>query len=59
MLTGARDGEPYALRSVARLAAAVGDLLLSEQLGLVELNPVLVGRGADGHSVAVDAVVRV
>ncbi len=59
MLLGARDGEPYALRSLARLAAAVGDLLLSEQLGLVELNPVLVGRGADGHSVAVDAVVRV
>jgi hypothetical protein len=40
---------------VARLAAAVGDLLIDRGLSLLELNPVLVyERGA----VAVDAVAR-
>ena len=57
VLTGARGGEPYALRSAAELGARVGELLLRTGLSLVELNPVLLGRGSTA-AVAVDAVVR-
>jgi acetyl-CoA synthetase len=42
LLTGARGGAPLDLGAAARLGAAVGDLLLAEGLGLIELNPVLV-----------------
>ncbi len=55
LLTGGRGRTPLDLPAVARLAAAVGELLVERGLSLIELNPVLVyERGA----VAVDAVVR-
>lgn len=58
VLTGARGGQPYAVRAAAELGARVGDLLVRTGLSLVELNPVLLGRGPAGTAVAVDAVVR-
>ncbi|UJA21347.1 acetate--CoA ligase family protein [Thermoleophilia bacterium SCSIO 60948] len=55
VLTGARGGPRLALAALADLASAAGDLLLSERLELLELNPVRVdGAGA----VALDAVAR-
>ena len=55
LLRGGR-GRPTIDRSaVARLAAAVGELLLAENLDLVELNPVIAG--PDG-AIAVDALIR-
>ncbi len=55
LLTGARGGAAVDLRSLAVLAAGAGELLLSERLELLELNPVIAGaRGA----VAVDALAR-
>jgi acetyl-CoA synthetase len=53
ILTGARGGAPLDLAAAARLGAQVGDLLLSEGLALIELNPVLVHE--DG-ALAVDAL---
>ena len=52
LLTGARGGAPLDLGAAARLGAAVGDLLLAEGLGLIELNPVLVH---EHGALAVDA----
>ncbi|MBN1528617.1 MAG: acetate--CoA ligase family protein [Thermoleophilaceae bacterium] len=53
ILTGARGGAPLDLAAAARLGAQVGDLLLSEGLGLIELNPVLVH---EHGALAVDAL---
>ncbi len=53
ILTGARGGTPLDLAAAARLGAAVGDLLLAEGLGLIELNPVLVH---EHGALAVDAL---
>ncbi len=58
VLTGARGGEPYALRAAAELGARVGALLIDKGLSLIELNPVLLGRDPGGTAVAVDAVIR-
>ena len=53
LLSGGRGRPPLDLDAAARLAAAVGELLLESGLGLIELNPVFVDeRGA----LAVDAV---
>jgi hypothetical protein len=40
---------------VSRLAAAVGALLLAEDLNLIELNPVIAGPNG---AIAVDALIR-
>ncbi len=53
LLTGGRGRSPLDLASAARLAAAVGDLLLAADLSLIELNPVFVH---EEGAVAVDAV---
>jgi succinyl-CoA synthetase beta subunit len=54
LLSGGRGRPALDVAAASRLASAVGDLLLAEDLELVELNPVLVG--TDG-AVAVDALV--
>ena len=54
-LLGARGRPPVDLAALARLAAAAGDVLLSEPLTLLELNPVIAGPAG---AVAVDAVAR-
>ncbi len=54
LLTGGR-GEPADVAAVASAAAAAGELLLTEGLSLLELNPVLAGPGG---CTAVDAVAR-
>ncbi len=53
LLTGARGRTPLDMGAAARLGAAVGDLLLAEGLGLIELNPVLVH---EHGALAVDAL---
>jgi acyl-CoA synthetase (NDP forming) len=53
ILTGARGGTPLDVAAAARLGAHVGDLLLSEGLSLIELNPVLVH---EYGALAVDAL---
>ena len=53
ILTGGRGGTPLDLAAAARLGSQVGDLLLSEGLGLLELNPVLVH---EHGALAVDAL---
>ena len=53
ILTGGRGGVPLDLAAAARLGPQVGDLLLSEGLGLIELNPVLVH---EHGALAVDAL---
>jgi acyl-CoA synthetase (NDP forming) len=55
LLTGGRGGEPFDLDATADLAARLGDLLLEQNLGLIELNPVVVHRRG---CVAVDALAR-
>ncbi len=55
LLTGGRGAEPVDLAALSQLAATCGDLLLSEGLGLLELNPVIAR--PDG-AVAVDALIR-
>jgi succinyl-CoA synthetase beta subunit len=55
VLTGGRGRKPVDLAAASRLASAVGDLLLSEHLALIELNPVIVT--PDG-AIAADAVIR-
>jgi acetate---CoA ligase (ADP-forming) len=55
LLVGARGGAAVDVGAVARLAARLGEVLLEESLGLVELNPVIAS--ASGV-VAVDASVR-
>ncbi len=55
LLTGGRGRPPLDLGAAARLAAAVGTLLLEQFLALLELNPVLVG---ETGAVAVDATAR-
>ena len=55
VLDGARGGEPVDVAAIARVASAVGDLLLERGLSVLELNPVIVdGSGAT----AVDALAR-
>jgi acetyl-CoA synthetase len=55
LLLGGRGRQPADLVAAARLAEAVGDLLVQHPLAVVECNPVLVGvQGA----VAVDASIR-
>ncbi len=58
VLLGARGGTPYGMAALARLAVAVGELLLAEGLDLIELNPVLVGSGPEAGVTIVDAVLR-
>ena len=53
LLTGGRGRTPLDLAAAARLAAAVGDVLLAADLSLIELNPVFVH---EQGAVAVDAV---
>jgi len=53
LLTGGRGLEPVAIDAAAALASRAGELLLSEGLALLELNPVSVTRDA---AVALDAV---
>jgi acetate---CoA ligase (ADP-forming) len=53
LLTGGRGRPPLDLPAAARLAAAVGDVLLAADLSLLELNPVFVH---EHGAVAVDAV---
>jgi len=55
VLTGGRGEAPVDLRALALLAATAGELLLTHDLGLLELNPVVAR--ADG-AVALDAVAR-
>jgi acetate---CoA ligase (ADP-forming) len=55
LLGGARGGEAVDVAALARLAAAVGELLIAEGLTLLELNPVVAR--ADG-AVALDALAR-
>ena len=55
LLTGGRGAEPVDLAALSPARRACGDLLLSEGLGLLELNPVIAR--PDG-AVAVDALVR-
>jgi hypothetical protein len=55
LLTGARGRAPVDLAALSALAAAAGELLLSEPLELLELNPVI----ASAHgAIAVDALAR-
>ena len=53
LLTGGRGLEPVALDAAAELASRAGEVLLSEGLALLELNPVSVTRE---RAVALDAV---
>jgi acetate---CoA ligase (ADP-forming) len=55
-LIGARGAARVDVAAAARLAAAVGELLVAEGLELIELNPVFVH---ESGAVAVDAVVAV
>jgi acetyl-CoA synthetase len=55
VLAGARGGPAVDLPALAALAAAAGDLLLSEALELLELNPVI---ATPAGAIAVDAVAR-
>jgi acyl-CoA synthetase (NDP forming) len=55
LLTGGRGRSSVDLTKVAQLACAVGAALISEDLALVELNPVIAGPHA---AIAADAVVR-
>jgi acetyl-CoA synthetase len=57
VLLGGRGGGGVDVTSAARLAEAVGVLLVEEGLDLVECNPVIVGAAGDG-ALAVDASVR-
>lgn len=54
LLTGARGGVAYDVDALCEAASRIGDLLLSEGLSLIEVNPLIVGRAG---CVAVDAVV--
>ena len=54
LLSGGRGGAALDVAAASFLATAVGDLLLTERLELIELNPVVVA--TDG-AVAVDALV--
>jgi acetate---CoA ligase (ADP-forming) len=55
LLTGGRGTRPVDLGAAARVAERVGEVLIDEALGLIELNPVLV---SPEGAVAVDAAVR-
>jgi acetyl-CoA synthetase len=55
VLIGGRGGVAVDVAAVSRMAAALGELLLEEGLGLVECNPVIAG--PDG-AVAVDAAIH-
>ncbi|MBA3407704.1 MAG: acetate--CoA ligase family protein [Solirubrobacterales bacterium] len=55
VLAGARGGPAVDIGALGALAAAAGDLLLSEGLELLELNPVI---ATPAGAVAVDAVAR-
>ncbi len=55
LLVGGRGGPRLDLEAAARLAEAVGELLVRRSLAVVECNPVLVG---DHSAVAVDASIR-
>jgi acyl-CoA synthetase (NDP forming) len=55
LLTGGRGRTPLAVEATATLAALAGDVLLAENLELLELNPVILGRES---AVAVDALAR-
>jgi acetate---CoA ligase (ADP-forming) len=55
LLFGGRRHEALAVRALAELASAVGNLLLAEHLSLVEINPV---RLTPEHALALDAVIR-
>jgi acetate---CoA ligase (ADP-forming) len=55
LLCGGRGRPALDVAAAAELAAAVGDVLLAEELDLLELNPVLVARHG---ALALDAVAR-
>ena len=55
LLTGARGGGAVDLPALATLAAAAGELALTERLTLLELNPVI---ASPAGALAVDAVAR-
>ena len=55
LLSGGRGEEQLAIRPAAELVARAGELARGRGVSLLELNPVLVGRGG---AVAVDAVMR-
>jgi acyl-CoA synthetase (NDP forming) len=57
LLLGARGGQSVDLDAAARLAEAIGELLVQRSLAEVECNPVLVGHSGAG-AVAVDAAIR-
>jgi succinyl-CoA synthetase beta subunit len=54
LLAGARGGAAYDVDSLSDAASHIGDVLLVEGLGLIEVNPIVVG---ESSCVAVDAVV--
>ena len=54
LLVGARGGSPYDVEALCLSASRIGDVLLSEGLSLIEVNPLIVG---DNGCVAVDAVI--
>jgi acetyl-CoA synthetase len=55
LLRGGRGRAAVDVAAVSRLAAAVGALLLAEDLNLIELNPVIAGPNG---AIAVDALIR-
>ena len=59
VLTGARGGEPYALRAAAELGARVGALLVDRSHGRSSSSTRCSSAdGSTGSAVAVDAVIR-
>ena len=54
VLSGARGGAAYDVDALCDAASRIGDVLLVEGLGLIEVNPIVVG---ESSCVAVDAVV--
>ena len=55
LLTGGRGGPAVDLRAVAEVASRIGELLISEKLEMIELNPLIAG--PEG-CMAVDAIAR-
>lgn len=55
VLAGTRGGSPHDVDGLCVTASRIGDVLLSEGLSLVEVNPLIVGQGG---CVAVDAVIE-
>lgn len=60
LLTGARGGAAIDLAAIAETAAKIGGLLLSQNLELIEVNPLIAGSGENGAGglVAADALIK-